>query len=86
MSFPSRLGGHAALLGQMLRCCGVEAGRLPGEDGLPGFVATARRCMACTEPARCRRWLEARAPDGSHAPPAFCPNAERLRQAVAPPA
>lgn len=24
MSFPSRLGGHAAYLGQMLRCCGVD--------------------------------------------------------------
>ena len=86
MSFPGRRGHHAALLGRMLRRCGVDVARLPGEAGLPGFVCVARRCMACTETERCRRWLAEVEGGGLQQPPNFCPNAERLRLAVPRPA
>ena len=83
MSFPTRLGSHAALLGRMLRACGVDPGRIAEEAGRPGFVVIARACMICEQTAACRLWLDATDPGRRHAPPPFCPNAGRLRQAVA---
>lgn len=83
MSFPTRLGSHAALLGRMLRCCGVEPARIAEEAGGPGFLVIARACMVCENTDACRLWLDAAAPGRRRVPPDFCPNAGRLRQAAA---
>lgn len=83
MSFPTRLGTHADLLGRMLRTCGVDPQRLTEEAGGPGFLVIARACMVCEHTAACRLWLNAAKPGRRHSPPDFCPNAGRLHQATA---
>jgi len=82
MSFPTRLGTHAALLGRMLRRCAVDPARLAEEAGGPGFLVIARACMVCENVEECRRWLDAAEPGRRYTPPDFCPNAARLRAAA----
>lgn len=41
--------------------------------GLVALVGSRRRCLFCSETARCDRWLESDARRGNEA---FCPNAE----------
>ena len=82
-TFPSRLGTHAKYLGRMLQCCGVDPAHLAHDRLGLSFLTIARACMACGHTESCRQWLESHAPDGSHEPPSFCPNAERFRQARA---
>lgn len=82
-SFPTRLGTHAKFLGQMMRNCGVDPERLAHDRLGLTFATVARACMACPSTEECRHWLATAETDGRSEPPAFCPNAERFRQARA---
>jgi hypothetical protein len=81
MSFPSRLGAHAAYLGRMMRTCGVDPVRFSHDRLGLSFSAVARACMVCERTQECRDWLQGADPERVHEPPGFCPNAERFRQA-----
>jgi len=83
-TFLSRLDVHSRLMGRMMAHCGIDPVRFAQDRLGLTFAAAARSCMACGRTETCRRWAEAAEADGLVAePPAFCPNAERFRDARA---
>jgi len=80
MSFPSRLGGHAKLLGRMIRVCGVDPAQFTHDRPALSFISVARACMACGHTENCRIWLDLVEQQDVQEPPSFCPNAARFRQ------
>ncbi|HMA13973.1 MAG: DUF6455 family protein [Bacteroidota bacterium] len=82
--FLSRLDVHSRLMGRMMTRCGIDPAHLAQDRLGLTFAAAARSCMACAHTEACQRWADAAEADGRVAePPAFCPNAERFRDARA---
>lgn len=83
-TFLSRLDVHSRLMGRMMARCGIDPVHFAQDRLGLTFTSAARSCMVCGRTEACRRWADAAEADGRVAePPAFCPNAERFRDARA---
>jgi hypothetical protein len=80
-TFLTRLESHSHYLGQMMERCGVNLVELAQDRLGLTLASVARTCMHCGRTESCRKWLETAERRRVNAPPPFCPNAERLRQA-----
>lgn len=79
MSLFSRLSERAELMGEMFAQTDALADFAGSDWSLEGKLKSAvYACAACQDTEKCRVWL---AEGRRHAdPPAFCPNAPRIRQ------
>lgn len=68
-------------MGDMFERCGVDAGTMAMERMGLTLAAAARSCMRCAAESECRLWLDLHRDGEPIDPPAFCPNAGRIRQA-----
>jgi len=80
MSLISRIDRKAQLMGEMMRCVGVDLATMPEFAGETAMRNAMWRCLACRNGDACASWLASAKP-GTPAPD-FCTNAETFNDAV----